>query len=615
MLHRSKILCSGLGRVLVWIWLGLSIGEAARSQSACPEGAFLDPTSPEADLCRPLLTRRGFDGEAFARSRRDTVVYVSAERCSEAGLRDALRAVRRADGGTVDLSACDVVDLVTPLSMPDRTLLTGGTADPPPLIRKAGIDPTSLIWLHRAEHVVLRNLRLDGRNVSKLVVEVQYARNVLIERVELTNGRNNGVNFAYSTGFTVRHSIVSGHGFNGITSKDCYTHYGPGLSDCIAFLDERAGGDFSPGSRFSHDYALYGNTGADNGDYCLAMHARRGEIAGNVCRSNRRGVKLPDAQAVVVHRNLIVENREAGVHVYAPIAGLPVYGVVVAGNRIVENGGYPARLYGAEAALLDNTIEANACSGHCAGDRPHDAIVNGEQAYADETEVDADTEICGDTDEHAILLGGAFGPILPRLLAEVPPGGCLDALPGHAAFARLSALSTPVGIDVSWISTEPVFDARYVVEIAPGDEPFRQAASVGALTRDDLPSHSVRIETATGGRHRVRVRKTRPGEADVVSPVRVVERPVEHRVGSMQIHPQPARRVARVELSPSQSGASEAVLLDLLGRRMRTIFRGRLEAGETRRLTIRVENLAPGIYWVHFRLQGGVQVRPLVVTR
>lgn len=78
--------------------------------------------------------------------------------------------------------------------------------------------------------------------------------------------------------------------------------------------------------------------------------------------------------------------------------------------------------------------------------------------------------------------------------------------------------------------------------------------------------------------------------------------------------PNPARGSARVRLTLPREARVTLELLDVTGRRVRTLIRGVLDAGAHDR-TLDLHGLAPGVYRVRLRESGASQVRPLVLTR
>ena len=83
-------------------------------------------------------------------------------------------------------------------------------------------------------------------------------------------------------------------------------------------------------------------------------------------------------------------------------------------------------------------------------------------------------------------------------------------------------------------------------------------------------------------------------------------------VGAPRPHPVPRGRAARLELSLERPGAVSAVLVDGLGRALRTLLSADRAAG-TSSLDVPTAGLAPGTYFVVVDGPGGRRTRPVVV--
>lgn len=79
------------------------------------------------------------------------------------------------------------------------------------------------------------------------------------------------------------------------------------------------------------------------------------------------------------------------------------------------------------------------------------------------------------------------------------------------------------------------------------------------------------------------------------------------------VYPNPARAQAVAELALHRSGPVEAVLYDVLGRPVRTVFSGVGVAGHELRLAVRTDDLVPGVYVLRVTSEAGSVTRRLTV--
>lgn len=99
--------------------------------------------------------------------------------------------------------------------------------------------------------------------------------------------------------------------------------------------------------------------------------------------------------------------------------------------------------------------------------------------------------------------------------------------------------------------------------------------------------------------------------ADVVS---VAAEPLPGAVASVRAFPNPVVRAGTVELVLAEAADVRVSLLDVLGREVAEVFRGRLSQG-LRALDLDVSGLRPSTYLVRVDVGGGVVTRPVSVLR
>ena len=348
------------------LWMSISWGSSAKlyaigngqfqvfaaSANTCPEGQYLDLST---NTCRNLAKNYGFKADEFASHHGSKEVTLAD--CSQNALLNALDSVR-SGGGTVKLPAC-TINVSQNIDIPSGVLLEGAGISKTKLQASSSFTG-NLLRIYHQEHVVVRDLSIDGAGSISTGISTQYSHNVMVERVDAGNADGAGMRFRYRRNFTVRYSA----------SHDAKTYHGIGTKDCFpksSTPDEQecadSAGSVSPGALWTNNYAIYSNRFYKNGEYGLDSHSSDGEVAGNVMEGNRYGTKFPDASNLWIHHNRIVNNREWGSHLYATvdIAARAPHNVVFYENEISGNGSYPImmRAPANNVYLINNTYQNN----------------------------------------------------------------------------------------------------------------------------------------------------------------------------------------------------------------------------------------------------------------
>lgn len=348
------------------IWASLSWGSSAKlkavgaaqfqataaAANVCPEGQYLDLAS---NTCRNLTKNYGFQAAEFASHHGAKEVTLAA--CTQGALISALDSVK-SGGGTVKIPAC-TINISQNIDIPSGVLLEGAGIGKTKLQASSGFSG-NLLRIYHAEHVIVRDLSIDGAGSISTGISTQYSHNVMVERVDAGNADGAGMRFRYSRNFTVRYSAShDAKTFHGIGTKDCFPKSAaPDAQECAA-----SAGSVAPGALWTNNYAIYSNRFYRNGEYGLDSHSSDGEIAGNIMENNRYGTKFPDASNLWIHHNRIVNNREWGSHLYATvdIAARAPHNVVFFHNEISGNGSYPImmRAPANNVYLINNTYQNN----------------------------------------------------------------------------------------------------------------------------------------------------------------------------------------------------------------------------------------------------------------
>ena len=87
------------------------------------------------------------------------------------------------------------------------------------------------------------------------------------------------------------------------------------------------------------------------------------------------------------------------------------------------------------------------------------------------------------------------------------------------------------------------------------------------------------------------------------------------RLALSPARPNPVRGTARLTATPAQSGPALAVLIDALGRRVRTLFDGPAEADVPIEIAVDASGLAPGVYVVRLTVSGEASAQRVTVVR
>lgn len=393
------------------------------STNVCPEGQYLDLS---ANTCRNLAKGFGFKADEFAQNHGSKEITLAS--CSQAALVDALDSLK-GGGGTVKIPAC-TINVSQGIYIPSGVLLEGAGIDKTKLQATSGFGG-NLLQIKTVEHVIVRDLSVDGGGSVGTGIMTWYAHNVMVERVDVGNADGAGMRFRYSRNFTVRYSAShNSKQFHGIGTKDCF----PGSSKPDDQECAESAGNVSPGALWTNNYAIYSNRFYKNGEYGLDSHSSDGEVAGNIMEDNRYGTKFPDASNLWIHHNRIANNRDWGSHLYATveIAARAPRNVVFYKNNISGNGSYPIMMRSPvnNVYLIDNSYASN---------NPNSLLVKDVTAYTCSGTADAGMSINGgplktasaqqcDLGAVAHIFGQDSDAPVP-VDPEVPPGTIPEPLP------------------------------------------------------------------------------------------------------------------------------------------------------------------------------------------
>ncbi len=609
----------------------------------CPEGLYRDLSSDPAE-CRYL----DFPQFGAQISIPETTTTLTTAQCNRETLNTALQERSASGGGRVLLPACSI-EIRIPITVPNNVELRGAGIGK--TILYAHVDNIEkLLTTKRRTNIRLADMTLDGYDRPQHNLEIRYSSNVLVEGLEIKRAAGSGIAFYQSRNITIRNNFIHDidlRGANhGIGSKDCYPDLGDTDNvkceyrlrsqaesdhnkqpDCttsycpctMTDLGEGPGYCFGYGSLYTQNYIVHSNLFQKvTNEYCTAIHARNGELAGNLCETSGHGSKMPDAWDVHVHNNLFRNNRGWGIHIYGPVKGIHPRRVSLYANFFDGNGDVPVRAEGPERLYVINNRYRNNCAistgGYCApGD---DYIVNTYEKFADGSTRSPDTYICGGfTEEDVLHSDGKFGPTSPGYAES---GRCYSALP--VELIAFSATERDQDVELTWTTATETSNSGFEVEHSAvevfGEDrwsPWQPAGFlVGAGTTTDERSYRLRLTDPGPGVHRYRLRQIDfDGRASVSPAVEVtVDVPDGFRLGAF--YPNPFNPTSSTTITVSESQPVRVEVFDASGRLVGILFDEMVAAHRPTRIAFEGMALPSGAYVV--RATGRRHVMSSLVT-
>ncbi len=584
------------------------------TSNPCDEGFFYDfSLSSPWHACRPLDRPVGFARLEFESGLPNRTYTL--DHCSASALAAVLRTVGTAGGGIVQLPACRIL-VDRSLQIPSNTLLAGAGQGRTILQAAPGFDQ-ELLRVLLAQHVVVRDLTLDGQSSAMFGLRIEYSDNVLAERLEVSGAIRNGLHFSNSRRVTLRYNRSFGQEINsGIATKDCYAESirdqrgNPEMAVTRAMCEEhirhlaaRHGGIGPHGVLWTTDYAIYSNYLHDNrGDYGIVAHGVRGEVAGNFVAGNRRCMKFPDASDVFVHHNTCVENVLFACHIYAIIADKYPSDILFYENRFVRNGGAPFRIEGARRIyLINNYFEGNnTCVEAC--DTPPGAGV--------EALILASKDVGGLTLEPEVLIcpgsedAGlpSYGGYFPLVVPYYRHPCTTFTLP--LQIISFKAVVSGTTVRLSWEADIRDGSAGFFVERRAGQGNATSPAweEVGFLGADAPPGHtqtfSYTVDHLIPGMHTFRLRHVDADGSYAYSREILAYLPLSSTYALSNIVPNPLNNVGELDLTVGGDQYVRMVIVDMMGRTRAILFDGTAYRDEPYRFVLHAAYLPAGRYAV-----------------
>lgn len=260
----------------------------------------------------------------------------TAIECSESALRRGVEA-----GGHVKIPSGCSISLTGELRPANNTVISGSGHESSTL--RCQSDLTHAFRMNDRVNVVVRDLKVDGGAKCKQLFGINNANNVLVERVDVFNGRIKAFGHNGSRNVTIRYSKI-----HDLAGRDAH---GVGIDDNYVSV------------------ALYSNEIYRVNGYGINSHAQRAEIAGNYLHDNNWGMKFPDAVDTLVHHNTLRDSSDyQGIRIYEDEERRPTR-VVFAANNIatsaLKSRSEPFDLReGDDVYLAHNELTSKADSGH-----------------------------------------------------------------------------------------------------------------------------------------------------------------------------------------------------------------------------------------------------------
>jgi hypothetical protein len=137
----------------------------------------------------------------------------------------------------------------------------------------------------------------------------------------------------------------------------------------------------------------------------------------------------------------------------------------------------------------------------------------------------------------------------------------------------------------------------------------------GNGTTQEPQRYQYRLNDLDYGRHEVRLRQVDIDGTVAYSEARSVEVDLSAAVDAGKPYPNPARSTVSLEIAVREPQIVRVELYDLLGRRVGVLHNDRLPAQRTETLTLNVDRLASGQYFLRITGEAFAETRRISVVR
>lgn len=215
------------------------------------------------------------------------------------------------------------------------------------------------------------------------------------------------------------------------------------------------------------------------------------------------------------------------------------------------------------------------------------------------------------------------GHIYSNVIELAPPGLCLGLASWPIDLKAFDVEVQDRDMILRWTVASDSGAAGYAVELGADVLNFREVGYVPVEGQvGSIRSYEQHVSDLRPLEYRVRLRKV--GETVSYTPeIRATVRRdtatatalelTTPEPGYLEIYPQPVEEHATLRFVGRQSGWVNVSLVDVLGRRVRMLFTGQVQIGQTQTLHVDRHDLPGGLYWV--TIQGaGIAVRQSLIV-
>ena len=199
----------------------------------------------------------------------------------------------------------------------------------------------------------------------------------------------------------------------------------------------------------------------------------------------------------------------------------------------------------------------------------------------------------------------------PALHRAAGPGGALagGTDPVHGQADGQAAL-------LSWTTASETNNAGFNVQQQTDAGSYETVQFVeGAGTTDAPQSYQLRLEDLSYGTHTFRLEQVDTDGAATASEPVEVQVQLQEAMAVTPVAPNPVRGQGTARVTVRETQPVQAVLYDALGRRVRTIYDGELQAQQPQALQVEASTLASGTYFLRVQGETAQQTTRFVVVR
>jgi hypothetical protein len=216
---------------------------------------------------------------------------------------------------------------------------------------------------------------------------------------------------------------------------------------------------------------------------------------------------------------------------------------------------------------------------------------------------------------YALVVAGFLGSEdAYQVRVAAPTGGTIapDALP--VELIGFDAVRTSAGVRLAWATASETDNAGFAVEVSAQEGVWQSVGWVdGAGTTNEAQQYAFTHVSAHPANVRYRLRQTDLDGATSLSPIVEVSAALEAALWLGAPAPHPATASSHIAFALEQTASATLTLYDVLGRRVRVLWQGTAQAGETLRTPL--NQLPPGVYTARLRSAQHEASRTFVVAR